>query len=238
MTSHLLTAVTFVAMTLGVIYGESAPAEAAPAPTERRGGWTTRVTQTATGAYVLGNPLAKVRLVEYLSMTCSHCAHFAAEGLPALKRDYIASGKVSLEFRNAVRDPYDLAGVLLARCTGPQGYFPTSEALLAKQGEWLARAAEFGEKEAEKLKDAPLEQALLATAKGVGLDTLAGVAPARLPGCFANKPEQERVSAMANEAWGERKIGGTPFFLINGVAVENANTWATLEPRLREALAK
>jgi protein-disulfide isomerase len=99
----------------------------------RQPDWTRTVTTTAAGAYVLGKPDAKVRLVEYLSYTCPHCAHFTAEAAAPLTRDYIAKGLVSYEIRNAVRDHFDFVAALLARCGGPAKFFGNTEVIMAAQ---------------------------------------------------------------------------------------------------------
>src|SRR3546814_20886474 len=74
---------------------------AAPAP--QAGDWTRTVTQTAAGSFVMGNPAAPVKLIEYLSYTCPHCAAFTAESADVLRGRMVKSGKVSLEMRNAER---------------------------------------------------------------------------------------------------------------------------------------
>lgn len=200
--------------------------------------WTRIVTQTPVGAYVLGNPKARVKLVEYLSLTCSHCAHFTAEAWAPLKTQYIAPGLVNLEIRHAIRDGYDLSASLLARCAGPGAYFGATEAVLAAQPEWAARASSFAESSSD-LDGKPVGERLTAMAKGAGLDQLfakRGLAAPRAAACLANKAEQDRLAAMAKEAWQERQIGGTPAFLINGEAQSGVFSWATLEPRLQAAL--
>jgi protein-disulfide isomerase len=209
------------------------PAIAAPAQRD----WSKVTTRAPNGAFVLGNPAAPVKLVEYLSLTCSHCAHFTHEALEPLKADYIRSGKVSLEIRHALRDPFDLAASLLARCTGPAGYFPASEKLFARQSEWLQKAQSWSE-QAGTRKDQPIGPQLIAAAEGAGLmATLQpGLTPAKAKACLADPAQQKLLTAMADEAWRTRKIGGTPFFLINGVAQEGVNDWAGLQPRLRAAL--
>ena len=89
--------------------------------------WTATVTQGTNGAFIMGNPKAKVRLVEYVSYTCSHCAHFVGESKVPLKRDYVAKGLVSVELRNAVLNQYDLAAALSARCGGSGRFFGNTE---------------------------------------------------------------------------------------------------------------
>jgi protein-disulfide isomerase len=198
--------------------------------------WTQTVTRTPAGAFVIGNPKAKVRLVEYLSMTCGHCAHFSEQAWGPLKADYIGKGLVSLEVRHAIRDGYDLTASLLARCAGPGGYLDATETVLAKQGEWTGQAASLNE---EELADQPINERMIAMAKGSGLDALfegRGMPAPKLAACLSDPAEQKLLAAMAAEAWSKRKIGGTPAFLINGVIQPDVFAWDALEPRLKAAL--
>jgi protein-disulfide isomerase len=201
--------------------------------------WTKTVSQTPAGAYVMGNPAAKVKLVEYLSFTCSHCAHFAQEAWPPLKAGYVSKGLVSLEVRHAVRDGFDLTGSMLARCTGPKGYFAASEAVLTGLPTWGPRASEYAEKAGPALDEKPIGERMQAIAKGSGLDMLVasrGLPLGRVKACLSNPAEQKTLAAMAKEAWGERNIGGTPSFLINGKLQPSPTTWQSLEPKLQAAL--
>ena len=202
--------------------------------------WAGRARQIPSGAIVLGNPAAKVKFVEYLSYTCSHCAEFTAEAKLPLKRDYIAKGQVSVEVRNAVRDGYDFAAAMLARCGGPSRFFGNTEAIMASQGTWLSKAGAFDAANAEKMSKLPIDQRLLLMARGVGLDAVMkprGFTPAQINACLINKADQKAVTAMTNEAWNDRKISGTPAFLINGQTVTAAGHWYAVEPELKSALA-
>ncbi len=196
--------------------------------------WTQVTSIAPSGGFVLGNPAAKVRLVEYSSFTCPHCAHFAETGMAALRSNYIRTGKVAFESRSAVRDGVDLVATLLARCRGPGRYFAASELVFARQEQWVGAAMTYQEANGEQLtKQAPAD-AMAAIAAGSGLDVLLGLTPVRAKACLADKAGQARVAAMADEAWNKRRISGTPSFMINGVAVD-ALDWATLDLRLRDA---
>ena len=190
--------------------------------------WTKTVTPTPAGTYVIGNPAAPKKLVEYASYTCSHCATFAGESAAPLKAA-IASGKVSVEFRHAIRDTLDLSAAILARCAGPTRFQAASEAIFAAQPQLFARA--------EKVTLPPgndFVAAAKAYANGTGLLPIVakhGVTPARAEQCLSDKAEYVRMEMMTREAWSERKIPGTPHFLVNGAAVD-AHNWATLAPRL------
>ena len=76
--------------------------------------WTAVATPVANGSYLIGNPKARVKLVEYVSYTCPHCAHFTHESDAALGA-MVRSGSTSIELRNQVHDGFDLAAATLAR---------------------------------------------------------------------------------------------------------------------------
>ncbi len=217
---------------LGVAARAAPPRKAAAAVARD---WGAVVLRAPSGAFVMGNPQAKVRLVEYASLTCSHCAAFAAEGLPALREGYVKRGQVSIEFRHAVRDRADLAASLIIRCAGPRGYFATMERVFAAQEQWLPRAAAVPDPDGDPAAPATREKALIDTAIGAGLPDLAGISPQAATICLRNPVEQKLLGAMANEAWGVRHIGGTPTFLINDRTAEGSS-WGQLEPQIAAAL--
>ena len=83
------------------------------------GDWTKMVTNTPQGGVLMGNPNADVKIVEYGSLTCPHCAVFAEKGAPQLIYNYVKTGRVSYEFLNFLRDGLDMALPLVAHCAGP-----------------------------------------------------------------------------------------------------------------------
>ena len=206
---------------------------AAPAPD-----WTRTIFQTPSGATVMGNPKAKVRLVEYLSYTCPHCAQFTQQAAAPIQRDYVAKGLVAVELRNAVRDPYDLAAALLARCGGPSKVFGHTEAIMAYHDVWIANVELFEVRDAKRYEKLPLSGRLQAIARATGLTALLqarGLTVPQMNACLASKPMNMIVIAMTKEAFQTRKIPGTPHFLLNGTPGPYADTWAAMEPTLRTA---
>jgi protein-disulfide isomerase len=201
--------------------------------------WSKTVTRAPNGAYVLGNPKAKVRFVEYLSYSCPHCAHFTGESAGPIKSEFVSKGTVAVELRNAVRDRYDFTAALLARCGGPSRFFGNSEALFGAQEALIAKATTF-EASNSVPETAPINDALKATAKGAGLiDFMAarGIKPAQSNACLIDKPTQDVVLGLTKDAWETRKISGTPTFLINGQTVASA-TWEQVAAKLRAAVAQ
>src|SRR5580698_2861663 len=73
----------------------------------------------------LGNPKAKIQVIEYASMACPHCGHFNETIFPTLKSKYIDTGKVRYTLKEMITQPETVAvaGFLIARCAGPDKYF-------------------------------------------------------------------------------------------------------------------
>ncbi|MEZ5853704.1 MAG: DsbA family protein [Hyphomicrobiaceae bacterium] len=88
------------------------------------------------GDLVLGKADAPVTIVEYASMTCSHCANFHNTVLAKLKEKYIDTGKVRLIMREFPLDNLAAAGSMLARCAGPDKSFDVIKTLFEKQADW------------------------------------------------------------------------------------------------------
>lgn len=201
--------------------------------------YTAMVTTTPAGSFVMGNPKAKVRLVEYLSYTCSHCAHFTEEAAVPLKRDYVAKGLVSVELRNLVRDPFDLTAALIARCGGPSRVFSLTEAIMSRQAVWMADAQVLVAKQGEALQAMKLVPQLQMIAKESGLLAIAqskGVTPAQANACLAAPQMHKTVIAMTKDAVDVRKINSTPTFLINNKPGPKSSEWADMDTALRTTL--
>lgn len=196
--------------------------------------WTRKVTQTPEGAFVLGNPAAKTRLVEYVSYTCPHCAHFSNEARAELRSKYIATGGTAVEIRHAVRDPLDLAATLLARCGGPARFFADHDKLFATQEQWFEKGLQYWQANAEALQAAAERDRLKMVARGAGLPALLGMSETQANACLSNEAREKPVLAMTEEAWRKRSIPGTPYFLINGTPVADTTTWAALAPHLKK----
>ncbi|TKD53270.1 DsbA family protein [Sphingomonas baiyangensis] len=193
--------------------------------------WRKAVRATPGGAHVVGNPAAKVKLVEYLSYTCPHCGEFVRDSKAPLLDGMVRNGSVSIELRPLTRNGIDLAAGMLVRCTGPAGLLAAQEAVFAQQPAMLAKAQRL-----QIAQDAPQAQQLKAAADGTGLTALLDK---RIPGgaakCLAATADRDRLIAIAQGASG--RIRGTPSFEINGQLVEG-HDWASLEPQLRAAGAR
>ena len=196
--------------------------------------WSQVAARTPTGAFVQGNPRARVKLTEYLSLTCPHCALFEAEGIAPLTAKYVRPGLVSYEVRHALRDGFDFAGAMLARCNGPQAFFTTLPNVYARQDDWFSRARAWSQ--VEQADGLPVDQLLPKLARGAGFDMLFAMPAARMDGCLANQDEQKILTDMAAQAWALPKFPGTPAFAIDGVLRPDIHSWTDLDAALRRAL--
>lgn len=221
----------------GASGGPSGPVQNVERPAS--GDWSEVVAATNEGGFVMGNPNAKVKLVEFGSMTCPHCATFDQEGVPQLVDKFVKSGDVSFEFRNFVRDPYDITAALLARCNGAKTFFPLTEALFKDQPNWTGKLQQVPADQMQGLQTMPPEQQFPTIAKWAGLQQFAsmrGVPAAKSSQCLADQNEINRLVQMNSDANSQYSIPGTPSFLINGELVKDASRWQELEPKIRAAL--
>ena len=215
-----------------------AAAEAVQPPAD--GDWSQVVTQTEKGGFRMGNPNAKVQLVEFGSMTCPHCGEFDETGVQPLIDKYVKNGQVAFEFRNYVRDPFDIAASLIARCNGAKSFFPLTREMFEAQQDWITKLQSAPESQLQAIQNLGPQQQFLEIAKMAGLQQWAamrGVPSAKSNACLTDQNTVNQLVQMNSDATSEYpQFSGTPSFLINGELLENTTNWATLEPKIRAAL--
>ena len=195
--------------------------------------WTKTIAETPDGGFKMGNPNAKIAVVEYGSLTCPHCRHFAETGLKSLLARYVRTGKVSYEYRSLILNGIDVAATLVARCGGPSHFFPIAAQLYATQPTWLGKITDA---ESEKLNALSEDQMMLGVARVTGLFPIAaahGVTAAKAEACVQNRSAVDQLRHMAQAA-SDKGVQGTPTFFVNDKQV-SAYDWATLEPFLKDA---
>jgi len=152
--------------------------------------------QGPLGDVALGPEGAKVNIVEYASLTCSHCAAFHKETWPELKKRYLDTGKVRFTLREFPLDPLATAGFMLARCDGNAKYYPISDLLFEQQRNWV-------------FTDKPLD-ALRA------LMRQAGFSQEKFDACLRDQKLYDAVNAVKNRGVEQFNVDSTPTFFING----------------------
>ncbi|MET0365407.1 MAG: thioredoxin domain-containing protein [Sphingobium sp.] len=214
--------------------GDPVAAVSAPAGTS----WSETVAATPEGGFVMGNPNAKLKVVEYASFTCPHCREFAEQADEPLRTKYVDTGKVSYEFRNFVRDPLDITASLIARCGGKDPFFPLAHQLFGNQDAMFKQIQGAGEKGYQDAMNLPPQQRFGRLGELAGLIDFAktrGIPEAQARTCLANFKEAETLAAGNDVAVKQFQLEGTPTLILNGKKLDNANTWPQLEAALKEA---
>lgn len=218
------------------------PAESqARRPAAAATNWVATIARTPEGGYRQGNPNASVKLIEYGSRTCPTCGHFAAEGVEPLRREHIATGKLSYEYRDfLVHGAPDLALALLNQCVPPSRFFPTLDAIYANQSRFAARLEALERKSPKQLEawqKLPPPQMATKFAEAMGMiDFMAshGLPPAQARRCLADPAAIRRIAKVNADAVNVHGVDGTPSFFVNGRKVR-AYRWDALQPELRAA---
>ena len=87
--------------------------------------------------FVIGDPEAPITIIEYASMSCSHCASFHLETLPDLKKEFIDTGKVRFVFRDFPYNYSALLGSMVMRCIPQEVRYDYMNALYTLQKQWV-----------------------------------------------------------------------------------------------------
>ena len=223
----------------------NAPVNMPPVAAPKSGDWTEVVSETPAGGFMMGNPKAKVQLIEFGSMTCPHCREFDETGVTPLLSEYVKTGDVSYEFRNYVRDAFDLAASLVARCNGAMTFFPMERALYKDQPNWVGKIQAAPQSQLEGLQSLPPTQQFLEIAKIAGLQQWAamrGVPEAKTTQCLTNEKSVDQLVQMTSDATTQfPEFQGTPTFIINGKLFPiqvGSPAWDQVKAELNKALGR
>jgi protein-disulfide isomerase len=217
--------------------GDAALPAAVAAPAGQN--WAQVTAATPDGGFRMGNPDAKVKLVEFASLTCPHCAEFHESAAATIRDKYVASGNVSYEYRNFVLNGPDYAATVLARCQGAGAFFGLLDAFYADQRGWTEKFGQISKPDQDSLAGLSEDQQIKRLAELGGLADyvkLRGIPRAKFDQCLADPTQLKAVNDLRNQAVNELKLTGTPSFIINGVVQDGVFTWADLEPKLQVAL--
>ena len=144
----------------------------------------------------IGQESAKVTIVEYASLTCSHCAAFHKTTYPELKKRFIDGGQVRFTLREFPLDPLAAAGFMLARVDGPEKYYPITDLLFETQKSWA-----FASKPLDALRQTMRQ---------------AGFSQERFDATLRDQKLYDAVNAVKTRAAETFKVESTPSFFING----------------------
>jgi protein-disulfide isomerase len=167
---------------------------------------------------ILGKPDAPITIVEYASLTCPHCAHFANEVLPELKRKWIDTGKAKLVLRDFPLDEPALRAAMIARCAPPDRYYAYIDTFFAAQDKWVM-ARDYREALARLVK-------------------LGGMSQDEFDKCLNNTALENKIVEERLVASKELDVNSTPTFFINGTKFTGAPTIEEFDKVLSGLAAK
>jgi len=197
----------------------AAAATAAMTPALAQDASTATMTGEGPGDFSLGSPDAPVKIVEYASYTCPHCADFHTNVFKNLKAEYIDTGKVHFTLREVYFDRYGLWAAMVARCGGEMRYFGIHDMLFDKQKEWAA-------------SQDPME--VVNSLKAIGL--AAGLDQTALDACLNDQAKAEAMIKQFEANMAADAVKGTPTIFLNGEMHSNM-PWADLKSLIDAKLA-
>jgi protein-disulfide isomerase len=202
--------------------------------------WTDVVSKTEVGGYKMGNPDAKLQLVEYGAITCPSCAQFSVQSTEEL-HEIVNTGVVSMEFRPfLVHGAQDIPGFLLAQCSGPEAFFPLVEQLYADQPNWLGKLGGITEPEQQALqKMSPPEiSTFLGTKMGlIEFVKARGISEDQAKACLSDKNAIDALIKLTEKGTKDDNVTGTPSFMLSGSKID-AGSWTQVKGKLVEAGAR
>lgn len=166
---------------------------------------------------VLGDSDAPVTIIEYSSLTCSHCAAFHQDTLPQIKETWIDEGKAKLVYRHFPLDGLALRAAAVANCIEGERHFSFLDILFKSQRRW-AKASD------------PI--------KAIGqMARLAGLSKDKFETCVNDQAEMDRILARRQDGAQTYGVQSTPTLIINGQKVEGARSFKYLSTLIENAAA-
>ncbi len=197
--------------------------------------WDTVVAKTELG-HRIGNPDAKVKVVEFLSYTCPHCAEFARASEGPIKLGYLAPGNINVEIRHLVRDPVDLTVGMLVNCGEPAKFAANHNAFLLGQERWIEPLGKSTQAQRQRwTSSGATGRRAIATDFGFyGIMERRGYRRTDIDRCLADEAMARKLAETSAKEWGRPGIDATPSFAINGIVMPGTHTWPALERQLKE----
>ena len=165
----------------------------------------------------MGSSSAPVVMLNYSSLTCSHCAHFHTVVLPKIEEKYIKPGYVRIVFRDYPGDQLSLKAHQLAWCKGEIKYLDFVKLLYTTQEKWLSAADP------------------VAALKLIALQN--GITAKQFDACLKNQELMDKIIQVRLEGQKKYNIKATPTIVINAKIYPRALTFEEFEKIVRPLLA-
>ena len=166
---------------------------------------------------ISGNENAKITIVVYESLTCSHCADFHAEVYPLLKKEYLDTGIVKIEFRHFPLDIAAFNASKVAQCKN-DGNADILESLYANQQKWVKGSS---------IEEANKNLQIFLKNEGFSID---------FESCVNNKNIEDFVLNDRIEGAKNFKISSTPTIIINNKKFEKKLNYKNLKKALEKMI--
>lgn len=201
--------------------------------------WVNTVVRTEAGGHRMGNPQAKVAVLEFVSYTCPHCANFEQQSSAAMQLAYVAPGKASVEVRHVLRNPVDLAAALLAECGPEQKFFANHDAILRSQDKWLQRLSSATKATQDRWNSGPIGDRMRAIASDADLYSVMekrGYDRVAANKCLSDEAAARRIAQQSEASSNAFNVQGTPSFAINGKLLDDVYSWDGLQKAIASHL--
>lgn len=196
--------------------------------------WNNTVALTSEGGHLIGNPDAKVQLVEYVSYTCLECRKFTIQSDGALQIGYVAPGRLSIEVRHLVQNPVDQVAAMLADCGPPERFALNHAALMRSQDRWLAIFERASSAQKQRWSYGTLLTRGRAVAEDMGFYRIMesrGFDRSATDACLGDAELAKRIGEQGKAGYAAG-VKMAPSFMINGTLIDNAHDWDALRPEI------
>ncbi len=164
----------------------------------------------------LGEPDAPIKMIEFASLTCGHCARFHNEVMPAIKEKYINNGKIFFIYKDFPLDKFALKASIISRCSGNKNYFSFLDVFYKKQASWTRSQDPF--------------KSLLKIAK------VGGLKDEEIKVCVGNKSIEDGLLKDRLKSSKKYDITATPTIYLNGKKYTGDLTLEALELKINSLL--
>jgi len=166
---------------------------------------------------ISGNENAEITIIVYESLTCGHCADFHAEVYPLLKKEYLDTGIVKVEFRHFPLDVAAFNASKIAQCNEDQS-LEILESLYSNQQAWIkGNTVEQINKSLKKFIDK----------EGFKLD---------FEKCLNDKEVEDFILNDRIEGTKKFKVNATPTVIINNKKFEKSLNYKNLKKSLEKLI--
>ena len=166
---------------------------------------------------LIGNTSAKISIIAFESLTCSHCANFHKEVYPLLKKEYLDTGLAKIEFRHFPLDIAAFNASKVAQCRN-DGEAEILESLYANQQKWVKGSS---------VEEANINLKKFLSTEGFNID---------FESCINNKQIEDFVLNDRIDGAKNFKVNATPTIIINNEKFDKTLNYKNLKKALEKLI--